>query len=125
MFMVSLDSFLSLIISVPFGHYVIPRLEIFSSFLVHFLQGTNSFGASSRRYTIEPTRVREQLIYFGVAGQILQNCEEYFIPYIGRKFFSEAKRITHMRDDTIIAKTKEEELVYLEKVRSDMDLPEY
>jgi len=125
MFMVSFNNLPWLMVSVPFGHYVIPRLEIFSSFLLHFLQGTNFFSESSRRYTIEPSRVREQLIYFGVAGQILQNCEEYFIPYLSRKFFSEAKRITHMRDDTLLAKTKEEELVYLEKVRSDMDLPEY
>src|SRR5208282_4094520 len=48
-----------------------------------------------------------------------------FVPYITRKFFSEAKRITHTGDDTISTFDTEEEKVFLEKVRHEIELPEY
>ena len=47
------------------------------------------------------------------------------MPYITRKFFSEAKRITHTGDDSIATFDTEEEKVFLEKVRSEIELPEY
>lgn len=50
--------------------------------------------------------------------------EEYFFPWITRKFFSEAKRITHV-DDDISSFDTEKEKEYLAKVRREIELPEY
>ena len=91
---------------VPFGRQFLP-LKLFNSI------------------AIDSVRLKQQVIYFAVAGQIFQAIEEYFGPYIKRKFFSEARRITHTSDETITAFDSEEERPFLEKVRKDLELPEY
>ena len=50
--------------------------------------------------------------------------EEYFVPWVTRKFFSEAKRFAHI-DDDIASFDAEEEKEYLAKVRQEISLPEY
>lgn len=76
-------------------------------------------------FVVDSARLKQQVIYFAVTGQIVQAIEEYFVPYIARKFFSEAKRITHIGEDNITVFENEEEKVFLEKIRAEIELPEY
>lgn len=106
------------LIVVPFGKQLIPKLN---SLLFP--------GSSPEQFinsiAIDSVRLKQQVIYFAVAGQIFQAIEEYFGPYVKRKFFSEARRITHTSDETIAAFDSEDERPFLENVRKDLELPEY
>ena len=103
----------------PFGKYLIPQLNNFFAFPD---TAQREYGDS---VAVDSVRLKQQVIYFAVAGQIFQAIEEYFVPYVARKFFSEARRITHTSDETITAFDSEEERSYLETVRQDLELPEY
>jgi len=105
---------------VPFGKHLLPKLNNLLTAFPRLSQGQyiNSIAVDS-------VRLKQQVIYFAVAGQIFQAIEEYFVPYITRKFFSEARRITHTSDETISTFDSEEEHPYLERVRQDLELPEY
>jgi hypothetical protein len=50
---------------------------------------------------------------------------ENFMPYITRKVFSQARKMTHTDDDDIGANDRSEEKQYLERVREEAELPEY
>jgi len=111
----------SLIQIVPFGNYIGPKLD-FSS--VASSRGIEE-NARNPSFAINPLRLKQQVIYFSVTGQVLQAVEEYFLPWITRKFFSEAKRITHIGDDNASLFDCEQEKTYLFKVRQEIELPEY
>jgi anoctamin-10 len=100
---------------VPFGDRIVSSLD-YSSLIV---------GSNSRAFAVDPSRLKQQVIYFGVLGQVLQAVEEYFLPYVTRKFFSEAKRIAHTGDDSADDFDVEEQKVFLNKVRREIELPEY
>lgn len=50
---------------------------------------------------------------------------ENFLPYVTRKVFSEARKITSKDEEDVAAYDREEEKVYLERVREESELPEY
>lgn len=99
---------------VPFGDYIVPKLTFFT---------TNYDSRNS--FVVDRVRLEQQVIYFTVTGQLLQMVEEYLVPYITRKLFSEAKRITHIGDDTTSSFDPKEEKVFLNNVRKEIELPEY
>ena len=109
---------------VPFGDYIVPKLDFFSVVLPRLVEDTRDI-ASGVSFAVDSSRLKQQVVYFAVTGQILQAVEEYFVPYIKRKFFSEAKRITHIGDDDVPVYETEEEKVFLEKVLREIELPEY
>jgi anoctamin-10 len=80
---------------------------------------------SRASFAVDPSRLKQQVIYFGVLGQIFQAAEEYFYPYVTRKLFSEAKRITHTGDYGAEDFDVEEQKLFLNKVRQEIELPEY
>jgi len=65
---------------VPFRKHLLPKLN---NFLIAFP------GSSQEQYidsiAVDSVRLKQQVIYFSVAGQIFQANEEYFAPYIIRK----------------------------------------
>lgn len=60
-------------------------------------------------------------MYLAATGQFLQAVEEYFIPYIARK----AKKVTHISEVCSTAYDRPEERDFLDRVRRDVELPEY
>jgi anoctamin-10 len=109
---------------VPFGDYIVPKLDFFSVVLPRLVDDKGDI-TSRASFAVDSSRLKQQVIYFAVTGQIVQAIEEYFVPYITRKFFSGAKRITHTGEDCISAFDRPEEKEFLEKVREEIELPEY
>jgi hypothetical protein len=105
---------------VPFGKRLLPKLNNLLTAFPGF-----SHGQYIDSIAVDSVRLKQQVIYFAVAGQIFQAIEEYFVPYVTRKFFSEARRITHTSDETISTFDSAEEHPYLKRVRQDLELPEY
>ena len=50
---------------------------------------------------------------------------ENFLPYVTRKVFSEARKITNKDEVDVAAFDREEEKQFLERVREESELPEY
>ena len=75
-------------------------------------------------FAINAFRLKRQLIYFAVTAQIVGFAVENFLPYVTRKVFSEARKITN-KDEDVAAFDREEEKTYLERVREESELPEY
>ena len=50
---------------------------------------------------------------------------ENFLPYVTRKVFTQARRMTSADDKDLGASDREEEKHYLERVREESELPEY
>jgi len=60
-----------------------------------------------------------------VTAQIIGFAVENFLPYVTRKVFSEARKITNKDDEDVSAFDREDEKAYLERVREESELPEY
>jgi anoctamin-10 len=60
-----------------------------------------------------------------VTAQIVGFAMENFMPYVMRKVFSQARKMTHTDDNDIGANDRSEEKPYLERVREEAELPEY
>jgi len=50
---------------------------------------------------------------------------ENFLPYVTRKVFTQARKMTYADDEDLGAGDREEEKHYLERVREESELPEY
>ena len=48
-------------------------------------------------FTINPDRLRKQMIYFTVTAQIVSLCTEFIVPYLKRKGFAKVKKIQSAR----------------------------
>jgi anoctamin-10 len=107
---------------VPFGNYILPKLDVFHMFLPNSVDVKDS---TPRTVSINPFRLRYQLIYFAVTAQIVGFAVENFLPYFQRKFFSEARKIANKDEIAVSAFDKDEEKVYLERVRNQAELPEF
>jgi anoctamin-10 len=111
------------LIAVPFGSYIVPKLDIFQVALPRPVGGDKQLPVHI--FEINHLRLRQQLIYFSVTGQIVGFAVENFLPYVTRKAFSEARKITHMNDEGIADFDRDEEKPYLDRVREESELPEY
>jgi hypothetical protein len=80
---------------------------------------------SPNTFSINAFRLKRQLIYFAVTAQIVGFAVENFLPYVTRKVFSEARKITNKDEEDVSAFDKEQEKSYLERVREESELPEY
>jgi len=110
------------LMQVPFGKFMVPKLDFFSK----LLHGTSvSSDDAELSLAIEPIRLKQQVIYFAVTGQALQAVEEYFLPWLMRTLFAEAKKISHFREDHSTDHDREQEKEFLRKVRHQIELPEY
>jgi anoctamin-10 len=108
---------------VPFGSYIVPKLDFFQIFLPKSIDEVKE--VTPRTFSINAFRLKRQLIYFAVTAQIVGFAMENFLPYVTRKVFSEARKITNKDDQDVAALDRDEEKAFLERVREEADLPEY
>ena len=108
---------------VPFGNWIVPKLDIFQLALPAAIDETKDL--TPHAYSINAFRLKRQLIYFAVTAQIVGFAMENFLPYVTRKVFSEARKITKKDDEDVSVYDREEEKSYLERVREESELPEY
>lgn len=108
---------------VPFGNYIVPKLDIFKVALPVSIDETKN--VTPRTFSINAFRLKRQLIYFAVTAQIVGFAMENFLPYVTRKVFSQARKITNKEEEDVTKFDREEEKTYLERVREESELPEY
>ncbi|RCH88112.1 hypothetical protein CU098_000888, partial [Rhizopus stolonifer] len=116
-----LSLFITAWIYIPFGDQVLPYLA--------------EFNISHEHKTVDFQRLRDQLVYFIVTGQLVGFLTEMVVPYALKRLMPKAKKITstiskkkqehHTADLSLNAVQDEEEKKLMNKIYKEVDREEY
>ncbi|RMZ10589.1 hypothetical protein D0862_03193 [Hortaea werneckii] len=127
---------LTAFVYVPFGSLIVPYLDIFSLTVKPFAEDDKQLTAPKdpMQFTINPARLRKQVIYFTVTAQIVNFAMEVIVPYLKRQGFTklkemQSKRASKSSPDSAGAAASiqdpPEEKEFLARVRSEAELDVY
>lgn len=117
-----LSLFITAWIYIPFGDYVLPYLT--------------NLNISHEHKTVDFQRLRAQLVYFIVTGQLVGFLTEMVVPYLLKKFVPKAKDMVSKKKEStssaslneknsISTVEDEEEKKFMEKVYKEVAMEEY
>jgi anoctamin-10 len=122
---------LTAFVYIPFGSIIVPYLDVFSMTVRPFAEHEKQMEVP-QQFTIDPDRLRKQVIYFTVTAQIVNFLLELIVPIIKRRGLSRYKK---MQNDYAVkhggAAPKasdndvEEEAAFLSRVRDEAERGEY
>lgn len=114
--------FLTLYIYLPFGHIIVPQLDIFG-----FTTTYSAYGVSAKPFTLDHHRLRNQLFYFAVTAQVVNLFMEFVLPIALRFAKGEAQELQAKFQGSDRHKPVDhpEEANFLKTVRAQAILPEY
>ncbi|KAL2358667.1 calcium-activated chloride channel-domain-containing protein [Cryomyces antarcticus] len=123
---------LTAFVYVPFGQIIVPYLDVFSLTVRPFAENEKQLQAPRSGFTINPGRLRKQMIYFAVTAQIVNLGMEVIVPYLKRQGFSKYKELQSeraaKRGGTAPSPSESdapEEAEFLARVRSEAELDVY
>lgn len=124
---------LTAFVYVPFGALIVPYLDVFSLTVQPFAEDDKQLETpSTNAWTINPARLRQQVIYFTVTAQIVNLAMEVVVPYLKRQGFIKFKEMQSKRAQknggTRPAANVDdvpEEKDFLARVRSEAELDVY
>jgi anoctamin-10 len=127
-----LPIFLTAFVYVPFATVLVPYLNVFQWAVKPFAENEKQMTAPKVAFQINPDRLRKQVIYFSVTGQIVNLMLEVVVPYVERKFFQTVKQVKannaakrggtsedHASNDV------PEEAAFLTRIRNEAELSVY
>ncbi|PVI04886.1 DUF590-domain-containing protein [Periconia macrospinosa] len=127
-----LGIFLTAFIYVPFGKFIVPYLDIFSVAVRPFAENEKQLAGPSADWSINPDRLRKQVIYFTVTAQVVNLGMELIVPYLKRRGFSKYKEIQSERaarnggtPPDVSANDPPEDAAFLKRVREEAELDVY
>jgi anoctamin-10 len=128
-----LPIFLTAFVYVPFGKVIVPYLDVFSLTVQPFSENEKQLkGPQPGAFSINPDRLRKQVIYFTVTAQIVNLGMELVVPYLKRRFFSKFKQIQSDRAAKREGTPPEasvndppEDAAFLARVRQEAELTVY
>ncbi|KAF2396207.1 DUF590-domain-containing protein [Trichodelitschia bisporula] len=127
-----LGIFLTAFVYVPFGSLIVPYLDIFSLTVRPFAENEKQLQGADSSFSINPDRLRKQVIYFTVTAQIVNQALEVVMPYIKRKGFAKYKKFQSERAmrngggaPHAFVNDAPEEAAFLERVRQEAQLDVY
>lgn len=127
-----LPIFLTAFIYVPFGSLIVPYLDIFSLTARPFAQNEKQLTVPKTGFSINPSRLRKQVIYFTVTAQIVNFAMETIVPYIKRRGFHKYQEMKTQRaakhggaPPGSTVQDVPEEAEFLTRVRSEAELDVY
>ncbi|KAF1814789.1 DUF590-domain-containing protein [Eremomyces bilateralis CBS 781.70] len=127
-----LGIFLTAFVYVPFGSIVVPYLDVFSVTCQAFAEHEKQLTVSQDGFTINPDRLRKQVIYFTVTAQVVNLAMEVIVPYLKRRGFSKFRQFQNdraARRGGALPEPSEndhpEEAVFLARVRNEAELDVY
>lgn len=125
---------LTAFVYVPFGRHIVPYLDIFSLTVRPFAENEKQFTApTAAQFTINPDRLKKQMIYFAVTAQIVGQVLEVVLPYVKHEGFSWYKKYQSKRAasksgrrlEDVSANDHPEEQGFLQRVRQEAELDIY
>lgn len=129
-----LPIFLTAFVYVPYGALIVPYLDIFSLTVKPFAENKAQMTVPQNpaQFTINPARLRKQVIYFTVTAQIVGFGVEVIVPYLKRQGFIKIKEMQSKRaakgggiTPSAAADDPPEEKEFLARVRSEAELDVY
>ncbi|KAF2027370.1 DUF590-domain-containing protein [Setomelanomma holmii] len=127
-----LGIFLTAFVYVPFGTVIVPYLDIFNVAVRPFAEDEKQLHHSaSSSWSINPDRLRKQVIYFTVTAQLVNLGMELIVPYLKRRGFAKLKQIQSDRAaknggaPSASASDPQEDAAFLERVRKEAELDVY
>jgi len=128
-----LPVFLTAFVYVPFATVIVPYLDIFSLTVRPFAEHEGQMKMPKQgTFTINPDRLRKQMIYFTVTAQVVNLAMELFVPYLKRKGFAKVKAIQSeraLKRGGAVPDPSEhdppEEAAFLARVRQEAELDVY
>lgn len=127
-----LGIFLTAFVYVPFGRLIVPYLDVFQLTARPFATNEKQLASPKAGFTINPDRLRKQVIYFTVTAQIVNFFMETIVPYVTRQGFSKYQQMKadsaakkKGADPHAAAADLVEEAPFLARVRSEAELPVY
>lgn len=122
---------LTAFVYVPFGSLIVPYLNVFSVTVRPFAKDEKDMQPPAE-FSINPDRLRKQVIYFTVTAQIVNFLLELIVPYIKRRGFSKYKEIQSeyaMKHGGAAPRASDndapEETEFLQRVRKEAQRGEY
>lgn len=118
-----LSLFITAWVYIPFGDHVLPYLT--------------NLNISHDHKTVDFQRLRAQLVYFIVTGQLVGFLTEMVVPYVLKKFVPKAKKMVHKKKSNTSSTTSlsektpsaavqdEEEEQFMNKVYREVAMDEY
>jgi hypothetical protein len=127
---------LTAFVYLPFASRIVPYLDVFHLTVRPFVSKEHATKARTE-FTINPDRLRKQVIYFTVTAQIVGFALETIVPFIRQRVFREYKAYTkkqHAKADSgngagekkiVSLGDDEDEAKFLTRVRNEAELEDY
>lgn len=125
---------LTAFVYVPFGRHIVPYLDVFSLTVRPFAENEKEYSAPTpEQFTINPDRLKKQMIYFAVTAQIVGQVLEVVLPYVKHEGFSWYKKYQSKRaarksgqpQQDVAANDHQDEAAFLQRVRQEAELDIY
>jgi len=125
-----LGIFLTAFVYVPFGTVIVPYLDIFNVAVRPFAEDEKQLHHTNPSWSINPDRLRKQVIYFTVTAQLVNLGMELIVPYLKRRGFAWFKQMQSERASknggaAVSANDPPEDAAFLERVRKEAELDVY
>ncbi|KAH9877642.1 hypothetical protein IAQ61_003010 [Plenodomus lingam] len=129
-----LGIFLTAFVYVPFGTVIVPYLDVFNVAVRPFAEDEKQLhlNSPSTSWSINPDRLRKQVIYFTVTAQVVNLGMELVVPYLKRRGFAKYKQFQSDRatKNGVAAPSPAtsdppEDIAFLERVRKEAELDVY
>ncbi|GAM84089.1 hypothetical protein ANO11243_020810 [Dothideomycetidae sp. 11243] len=127
-----LGIFLTAFVYVPFGCVVVPYLDVFRVTVSAFAEHDAQLKVSKNGFHINPNRLKNQVIYFTVTAQIVNQGMEVILPYVKRRAFIKYKKFQSERAaknggcaPDPAENDNPEEASFLNRVRAESELDVY
>ncbi|RMD40175.1 hypothetical protein DV735_g4959, partial [Chaetothyriales sp. CBS 134920] len=125
--------FLTSFVYVPFASVLVPYLDVFGLTAVPPPEGEKTLDAPRpAAFTINPNRLKNQMIYFAVTAQVVNFALETVVPWFTRKGQDKLKEFQSSRAEKnggaqpqVSDSDAPEEREFLQRVREEASLPEY
>lgn len=116
--------FLSSYVYLPFGHLIEPNIDFITATVQKFV---GEKATQSKTFTINTLRLRQQYIYFTATAQAINFFVETLLPYIQRRLFKEAKKLSNKVTGAhaFVFNDNPTESAFLTRVRAEAEFPEY
>ncbi|KAE8354375.1 calcium-activated chloride channel-domain-containing protein [Aspergillus coremiiformis] len=132
-----LPIFLTAFVYVPFAHSIVPYLDIFHLTVQPFVSEEDATAARTE-FSIDPSRLKKQVIYFTVTAQAVGFAQETIVPFLKQRFLQKYKEYkkrsgkAESDNNTDEKKVPEvefedapEEAQFLKRVRYEAELEDY
>ncbi|OJJ50716.1 hypothetical protein ASPZODRAFT_148155 [Penicilliopsis zonata CBS 506.65] len=124
---------LTAFVYVPYADRIVPYLDVFRLTVRPFVSKEHA-SAARADFSIDPARLRNQVIYFTVTAQIVGFAMETIVPYVKQHLLREYKAYRKNNqsngngdssEKTVAYDDPAEEVQFLTRVRNEADLPAY